>query len=80
MYIDDCSMNYLIPIWLIVSGCSGIVFSGSNRPNNDEESWVDILGRMICACVGLLFNISWAIAGNVYVLLCPRTRRLCKGI
>nr|CAB3262837.1 uncharacterized protein LOC100183982 [Phallusia mammillata] len=73
--LNNCPMERLIPIWLIVGGCvSGLmqIFSIGKRikakcnnepPDNEEQ------GRFYNSCNGLLgcFNCAWFFAGNVWV-------------
>lgn len=63
IYLHDCSIERLIPIYLIVSGVSPILFGGFGRGSNTEndgENQNSIAGT-ICGIVGFLFNLAWLI-------------------
>ncbi|XP_038642786.1 transmembrane protein 272-like [Scyliorhinus canicula] len=71
IYLDSCTKQYMIPIYLIVSGSTTIFFlmiSLIPCPPNDESNNSILLkiGR-VCDRLELLFSIIWFIAGNVWI-------------
>ncbi|KAL3880711.1 hypothetical protein ACJMK2_032931 [Sinanodonta woodiana] len=62
-YLRECELQYMIPIFLIVSGVSPILSGGGARRNNENKN----TAGTICALIGLFFNTSWTIAGSVWV-------------
>lgn len=64
IYLHDCSIEKMIPIFLIVSALAPILFGGLGRQNNDDEG---VGGATICGVIGFLFNLAWLIAGSVWV-------------
>ncbi|XP_045200485.2 uncharacterized protein LOC123554417 [Mercenaria mercenaria] len=63
VYLHDCSIEKLIPIYLIVSGLAPIFFGGFGRKNEDESS---SLSGLVCGILGGLFNLAWLICGSVW--------------
>ncbi|XP_045179484.2 transmembrane protein 272-like [Mercenaria mercenaria] len=72
-YVNDCPVEKLIPIYLIVSGCSSVLMGGlSNLKKKDDDIEEDgIKGKCnvltIIGTIGLLFNFVWLICGSVWV-------------
>ncbi|XP_060608061.1 uncharacterized protein LOC132760162 [Ruditapes philippinarum] len=66
VHLHDCSIEYLIPIWLIVSGCAPILFGGMGKQSNDEDGDSNMCAQ-VCGAIGFLFNLSWLICGSVWV-------------
>ncbi|XP_072349641.1 transmembrane protein 272-like isoform X1 [Scyliorhinus torazame] len=71
IYLDSCTKQYMIPIFLIVSGSTTIFFlmiSLIPCPPNDESNNSNLLkiGR-VCDRLELLFSTIWFIAGNVWI-------------
>lgn len=66
LYLHNCDIQYLIPIYLIVGGVSPILLGGFGRRGDDDESGGNI-GSLICGVIGFLFNIAWLICGSVWV-------------
>lgn len=64
VYIHDCPLEQMIPIYLIVSGLAPLLFGGCRRKEEGQET---SLGSVVCSIVGLLFNIAWLICGSVWV-------------
>jgi hypothetical protein len=64
VHLHDCSIEYLIPIWLIVSGCAPILFGGMGKQSNDEDGDSNICAQ-VCGAIGFLFNLSWLICGKM---------------
>ncbi|XP_019863073.1 PREDICTED: uncharacterized protein LOC109591914 [Amphimedon queenslandica] len=76
VYANDCSLNPLIPIFLIVFGCFSVIQTccGMSKMiccrENEDESDTNRLCRKTNFCFqGLIviFLFAWFIAGNVFV-------------
>ncbi|XP_045200489.1 uncharacterized protein LOC123554421 [Mercenaria mercenaria] len=67
VYLHDCSIEDLIPVWLIVSGCAPILFGGFGKQNNEDSGDGNNLCGTICGVIGFLFNLAWLICGSVWV-------------
>ncbi|KAH3786505.1 hypothetical protein DPMN_164612 [Dreissena polymorpha] len=69
IYLNDCPLEHMIPIWLIVSGVVPILFGCSGRGNNDDSG--ENSGGGYCAkvvgLIGLLFNMAWLICGSIWI-------------
>lgn len=69
VHIHDCSIQHLIPVYLIVSGVAPILLGGFGRQGEDDGQG----GRgnnmcgTICGVIGFLFNLIWLICGSVWV-------------
>lgn len=63
VYLHDCDIEYLIPIYLIVSGVAPIFFGGFGRQDDSNDN----LCGPVCGVIGLLFNLAWLICGSVWV-------------
>ena len=61
MYLQECNIQYLIPIYLIVSGVVPILFSGSGRKSNDGETSFGI--GELCGLVAFFFHVAWLMCG-----------------
>ncbi|XP_060608064.1 uncharacterized protein LOC132760164 [Ruditapes philippinarum] len=67
IHLHDCTIEDLIPIWLIVSGCAPVLFSCFRGQNNAAgENSFDLAGA-ICGAIAFLFNLAWLICGSVWV-------------
>ncbi|KAK3592393.1 hypothetical protein CHS0354_026090 [Potamilus streckersoni] len=53
----------MIPIFLIVSGVAPILSGGGAKRQDENKN----TAATFCALIGLSFNISWTIAGSVWV-------------
>ena len=62
MYLHDCDLERMIPIFLIVSAVNPMSF-GRLGKNDDDSSG----GGIICGIIGLLFSLAWLIAGILYI-------------
>ena len=60
MYLHDCDIEKMIPIFLIVSACAPILFGGFGKRNDDEGFGAGT----ICGVIGFLFNIAWLVCGR----------------
>ena len=63
MYLHDCDIETMIPIFLIVSALAPLLYGGSGKSKDDKTV------ASICAVVALLFNIAWLICGKCPFLL-----------
>ncbi|KAL3857652.1 hypothetical protein ACJMK2_012299 [Sinanodonta woodiana] len=63
VYLHDCNMQSMIPIFLIISGLAPILLIGCTNRTNEELK----VFAFSCAILVLLFNIAWTIAGSVWV-------------
>ncbi|KAK3598968.1 hypothetical protein CHS0354_024640 [Potamilus streckersoni] len=63
IYLHDCNLQSMIPIFLIVSGVAPVLFGGNASSNNEESNFL----AKGCSVIGLLFSIAWTIAGSVWV-------------
>lgn len=77
--LEKCPMEYLIPIWLIVSGCLSAaqqlvsifkkMCEGRCDDDEDEEDGNDGDPSLVNRCNSLigLFNFAWFVAGSIWV-------------
>ncbi|CAF3230037.1 unnamed protein product [Rotaria socialis] len=66
LFKDECSINYLIPIYLIVAGVTGLVYVIISM----GQACVSESGRLVLLALKVLFelfSLAWLIAGNVWV-------------
>ncbi|XP_067828281.1 transmembrane protein 272-like [Heptranchias perlo] len=71
IYLDSCTKQYLIPIYLIVSGSFTLFFvmiSLVSCTPNDENDYVRVhkIGRIWKRLLSL-FSLVWFITGNVWI-------------
>ncbi|XP_060608062.1 uncharacterized protein LOC132760163 [Ruditapes philippinarum] len=66
IHLDDCSIEKLIPIWLIVSGCAPILFGGMGKQSGEDGGDTNPCA-IVCGVIGFLFNLAWLICGSVWV-------------
>ncbi|XP_060600511.1 uncharacterized protein LOC132753956 [Ruditapes philippinarum] len=72
VYLDDCKLENMVPVYLIVSGMSPLLFSGFCRKDRDESG---LCGPgTVCGVIGFMFNFSWLICGSVWI--CPNYKHL----
>ncbi|CAF1945032.1 unnamed protein product [Rotaria magnacalcarata] len=67
LFKDQCSINYLIPIYLIVAGVTGLVSVIISM----GEVCASEFGRSVLRALKItfsLFGLAWLIAGNVWVI------------
>ncbi|XP_045212511.2 uncharacterized protein LOC123563656 [Mercenaria mercenaria] len=72
VHFNDCKIETLIPVYLIVSGVSPVLFTGFCCKDNDDGSSCG--PGTVCGIIGFLFNLSWLICGSVWV--CPNYKSL----
>ena len=59
MYLPDCDIEKMIPIFLIVSAFTSILNVGLGKKNDDDGfGWGAIIGM-----IGFLFNSAWQVCG-----------------
>ncbi|XP_055522310.1 transmembrane protein 272-like [Leucoraja erinacea] len=68
IYLDSCTIQHLIPIYLIVSGCFTLFFvmlSMASCASNDEDSAckLDVIFKSVVS----IFSVIWFICGNVWI-------------
>ncbi|KAL3856732.1 hypothetical protein ACJMK2_011455 [Sinanodonta woodiana] len=73
IHLHDCDIERMIPIFLIVSGCTPVLFGCLAKQGNEENREKITFGQII-GSFGLLFSIAWLIAGSVWVF--PNWRKL----
>ena len=61
MYLHECDIEKMIPIFLIVSALAPILFGGFGK--RDEDEGLGFGG--ICGLIGFLFNLAWLVCGKV---------------
>ena len=73
IYVHDCPIEKLIPIYLIVGGCSPVLLGGLStfKKKGDEEDPFESDGKKklnlvlrIIGAIGFLFNFAWLICGK----------------
>jgi len=71
IYLKGCTLNEYIPIWLIVTGCFGLMKNISslihqitNMKNNEKDKNAETTSL---DCLTGIFLFAWFIAGNVWV-------------
>ena len=76
MSTSECSMNYLIPIWLVVGGCGGIVseffasailiysFFRAFHHRSFTEKIIHIFLFVVPFVLIVVFNLAWFFTGN----------------
>ncbi|XP_032870587.1 transmembrane protein 272-like isoform X2 [Amblyraja radiata] len=71
IYLDSCTIQYLIPIYLIVSGCFTLFFvmlSLASCSSNDEDSRESACkSDLVLKGVVSIFSVIWFICGNVWI-------------
>ena len=75
MSTSECSMNYLIPIWLVVGGCGGIVseffasailiysFFRAFHHRSFTEKLIHIFLFVVPFVLIVVFNLAWFFTG-----------------
>ena len=70
MYLHDCDLERMIPIFLIVSAVVPMLFGPGVRENRYEEDDTVVASRdndfgagTGCGIIGFLFSLAWLIAG-----------------
>jgi len=75
LYIDDCPVNRMIPIWLIVLGSLGILYAAVNitktsikacKGDIGSDKWYIYLGNILQAILSA-FHLVWILLGSVFV-------------
>ncbi|XP_045178882.1 transmembrane protein 272-like [Mercenaria mercenaria] len=61
-YFNDCPKQYLIPVYLIVSGSVPLLMGGLLKRDDGEINVFNIIGA-----IGFLFQFAWLICGSVWV-------------
>ncbi|XP_053404082.1 uncharacterized protein LOC128558525 [Mercenaria mercenaria] len=79
--LQNCSIEKLIPIWLVVSGLAPLMFSGFSCQGKGD---IETCCQLVCGCVGFLFSFAWLICGTVWVypnygIVMSKDFKLCKG-
>ena len=64
VYLDDCPIEKMIPIYLVVAGVIYLVQNGLNYDRNQSTSNNSV---MCCNGILFLFSFAWFIAGNVWI-------------
>ncbi|XP_060591393.1 transmembrane protein 272-like isoform X2 [Ruditapes philippinarum] len=74
VYIDDCPIQKLIPIYLIVGGVAPVFMGGLSslkKKNDDPVAEEDLKEKCnlltVIGLIGALFNFAWLICGSVWV-------------
>ncbi|XP_022326488.2 transmembrane protein 272-like isoform X2 [Crassostrea virginica] len=75
LYLNKCTLERMIPIYLVVSGAVGIVYNvfgilrkmGKSRNEEGESEDRPGVFTSICNCVFGCFLFAWFIAGNVWI-------------
>ena len=61
IYLHDCDLERMIPIFLIVSAVAPILFGGFGKQKDDDSFGVGAC----CGLIGFLFSLAWLIAGII---------------
>ncbi|XP_037787827.1 transmembrane protein 272-like [Penaeus monodon] len=67
IYQDDCNVEPMIPVWLIVQGVISFVLTLSGQSKNSERKSVFSLIKIGLLFIVQLFAFGWFIVGNVWV-------------
>lgn len=60
--MNDCELETMVPIYIIVSGVSPVLFSGFFLKDRNESG---LCGPgTVCGVIGFMFNFAWLICGN----------------
>lgn len=61
IYLHECSIEKMIPVYLIVSALSPVLLIGFFRKDDSGHAGT------ICGLFGFLFNLAWLISGSVWI-------------
>lgn len=68
MNFHNCSMETMVPIWLIVSGVTPLLYSGFSRHRENDDTKHNICGA-VYVVTSLIFNIVWVTCGQYYRII-----------
>lgn len=73
-HIDDCPIEDLVPVYLIVSGCAPFLMASLTnlrQKNEDETGETNLKDHIniytVLNFIGFLFTFAWLICGSVWV-------------
>ncbi|KAL4240293.1 hypothetical protein ACF0H5_001086 [Mactra antiquata] len=71
-YLNECDIQHLIPIYLIVSAIAPLIFSSLGFGNDENDK----LCAICCSILGFIFTVIWQICGTVWIY--PNYGKLIK--
>ncbi|XP_047487400.1 transmembrane protein 272-like isoform X2 [Penaeus chinensis] len=67
IYQDDCNVEPMIPVWLIVQGVVSFILTLSGKSQNSKTNPEYNLAKMSLTMIVQVFAFGWFIIGNVWV-------------